>query len=133
MRDGVYDDSAAVTHMSSDSDTVENLAWFFQESWAQVVEVLFGMGLLWNQLGWWCLTPLVLVVCKFHLKVPKPLGTTLIFTLTVLSQVAKWIGSKVGAKSAAYQKAKQQRIALTTSMIDYIKNIKMVRPSQPSR
>ncbi len=115
--------------MSSDADIVENLAWFFQESWAQVVEILFGMSLLWNQLGWWCLTPLVLVICKFDFKVSRPIGTTLTFTVTVLSQVAKWIGSKVGAKSAAYQKAKQKRIALTTSMIDYIKNIKMVRPS----
>ncbi|KAE9374390.1 putative multidrug resistance protein [Stipitochalara longipes BDJ] len=106
MRDGTYDDSAAVTHMSSDADNVETLPWLCQESWAQMVEVLFGMGLLWNQLGWWCITPVIIVV--------------------LLSQVARWIGSKIGKKSAAWQKAKQKRIALTTSMIDYIKNIKMM-------
>jgi ATP-binding cassette, subfamily C (CFTR/MRP), member 1 len=66
MRDGIYDDAAAVTHMSSDTDNMENLAWLCQETWAQMVEVLVGMVLLWNQLGWWSLTPLVIVVCKCH-------------------------------------------------------------------
>ena len=44
MRDGVYDDSAAVTHMSSDAGLVETFPWYVQESWAQIVEVLLGMG-----------------------------------------------------------------------------------------
>lgn len=66
MRDGIYDDAAAVTHMSSDTDTVENLAWLCQESWAQMVEFLVGMGMLWNQLGWWCLTPLAITVCECY-------------------------------------------------------------------
>jgi ATP-binding cassette subfamily C (CFTR/MRP) protein 1 len=66
MRDSVYDDAAAVTHMSSDTDNVENLAWLFQETWAQTVEFLVGMGMLWNQLGWWCLTHLVIVICRCH-------------------------------------------------------------------
>lgn len=61
MRDGIYDDAAAVTHMSSDTDNVENLAFLCQEAWAQMIEVLFGMGMLWNQLGWWALTPLAIV------------------------------------------------------------------------
>jgi ATP-binding cassette subfamily C (CFTR/MRP) protein 1 len=64
MRDGVYDDAAAVTHMSSDTDNVENFAWLCQEIWAQMVEFLIGMSMLWNQLGWWCLTPLAITVCK---------------------------------------------------------------------
>jgi ATP-binding cassette, subfamily C (CFTR/MRP), member 1 len=55
----------------------------------------------------------------------------LIIKTIVLSQVARWIGSKVVKSIADWQKAKQKRIALTTSMIDYIKNIKMVRCSRP--
>ncbi|RDW87858.1 hypothetical protein BP5796_03552 [Coleophoma crateriformis] len=106
MRDGIYDDAAAVTHMSSDTDNVENLAWLCQEIWAQMIEFLVGMVMLWDQLGWWCLTPLAIVVLS--------------------AQVAKWIGSKVSKSIADWQKAKQKRIALTTSMIDYIKNIKMM-------
>ena len=71
MRDGIYDGAAAVTHMSSDTDNVENLAWLCQEFWAQMVEVLIGMGMLWNQLGWWCMTPLAIVVRKCHSNTRK--------------------------------------------------------------
>lgn len=67
MRDGIYDESAAVTHMSSDADNVENLAWLLQELWSRTIEVVIGVFLLWNQLGWWCLTPLVMVGGRFHL------------------------------------------------------------------
>jgi len=73
MRDGIYDDVAAVTHMSSDTDNVVNLAWFCTEIWAQVVELIIGMIMLWNQLGWWCLTPILIIACKCHSKI-KPMG-----------------------------------------------------------
>jgi len=63
MRDGVRDDVAAVTLVSSDTDNAENLSWLFQESWAQMAELLVGIAMLWNQLRWWCLTPLVIVFC----------------------------------------------------------------------
>lgn len=66
MRDGIYDGAAAVTHMNSDTEVVEYLAWLCQETWAQMVESLIGIGMLWNRLGWWCLTPLAIVVCKSH-------------------------------------------------------------------
>ncbi|KAI3325328.1 ABC transporter [Xylariaceae sp. AK1471] len=105
-RDGINDGAAAVTHMSSDTDTVENLAWLCQEMWAQMVEFLIGMVMLWVQLGWWCLTPLAIIV--------------------LFSQVARWTGRMIGESMANWQKAKQKRIALTTSMIDYIRNIKMM-------
>jgi ATP-binding cassette, subfamily C (CFTR/MRP), member 1 len=64
MRDGVYDGAAAVTHMSSDTDNVEKWGWLSQEIWAQLVELLIGVAMLWTQLGWWCLTPVAVVVCK---------------------------------------------------------------------
>ncbi|KAI1180571.1 P-loop containing nucleoside triphosphate hydrolase protein [Nemania sp. FL0916] len=106
MRDGVYDDAAAVTHMSSDTDHAENLAWLSQEISAQMVEFFIGVSMLWVQLGWWCLTPVVVVV--------------------VLSQIARWAGSRIGESMADWQGAKQKRIALTSSMIDYLKSIKMM-------
>ncbi|KAK9771968.1 putative ABC transporter [Seiridium cardinale] len=106
MRDDIHDDAAAITHMSSDTENLENLAWLCQDSWAQTVELLIGMGMLSAQLGWWCLTPLVIVF--------------------LFSQVARWAGSMVSGLMADWQKAKQKRIALTTSMIDHIKNIKMM-------
>lgn len=51
----------------------------------------------------------------------------LIIYFAVFTQATRWIGSEVSSSVADWQKAKQKRIALTTSMIDYIKNIKMVR------
>jgi ATP-binding cassette subfamily C (CFTR/MRP) protein 1 len=74
MRDGIYDDAAAVTHMSSDTDNIDYLAWLCQELWAKMVEVTIGMAMLWNQLGWWCLTPLIIVVGKCHPKCLETLG-----------------------------------------------------------
>jgi len=106
MRDGIYDDAAAVTHMSNDTDNVILFPWLCIEVFAQMLEVLIGMALLWNQLGWWCLTPLVIVA--------------------MFTQLAKWIGSKVGKSIGDWQNAKQKRIALTTSMIAHIKNIKLM-------
>ncbi|KAI4597331.1 hypothetical protein KJ359_004437 [Pestalotiopsis sp. 9143b] len=106
MRDGVYDDAAAVTHMSSDTDNVENLAWVCQEIWAQTIEFFIGIVMLWFQVGWWCLAPVVIVI--------------------LFTQVAKRTGNRIGEFMADWQKTKQKRIALTTSMIEYIKNIKMM-------
>jgi ATP-binding cassette subfamily C (CFTR/MRP) protein 1 len=64
MRDGVYDDAAAVTHMSSDAANIEEFPSLFQEVWATSVEFLLGMAMLWGQLGWWSLTPLILLLRK---------------------------------------------------------------------
>jgi hypothetical protein len=64
MRDGVYDDAAAVTHMGNDVDSVDRMGWLFQEAFGNLVEVIVGMFMLWNELGWWSLTPLAVVICK---------------------------------------------------------------------
>ncbi|KAG9247609.1 putative multidrug resistance protein [Calycina marina] len=106
MRDGIYDDAAAVTHMSSDADNIELLPWQVQELWAQMMEVLIGMLMLWNELGWWSLTPLVIVA--------------------VFSRIAKWIGGRISKSMVEWQQAKQERIALTNSVIDSVKNIKVM-------
>ncbi|KAH8194638.1 hypothetical protein TruAng_011196 [Truncatella angustata] len=106
MRDGIYDDAAAVTHMSSDTDNVENLPWLCQEAWAQMIEFLIGVCMLWNEIGWWCLAPLLII--------------------SLSSLVARWVAGKVAKYVGDWQKARQSRISLTGSMIDYIKNIKMM-------
>jgi ATP-binding cassette subfamily C (CFTR/MRP) protein 1 len=78
MLDGIYDDVAAVTHMSYDTNSVENLSWHCTELWAQMLEVFIGMAMLWNQLGWWCLTPLVIVARKYYSKARNDGGLCLI-------------------------------------------------------
>lgn len=61
LRDGVYDDAAAVTHMSNDVDGIDMIVYLTQETLAQTMELVIGMYLLWGQLGWWCLTPIFIV------------------------------------------------------------------------
>jgi len=64
LLDGHYDESAAVTLMSSDTEQVSgstNMVW---EIWAIFIEILVGMVLLSKQLGWACLMPFFFVVRK---------------------------------------------------------------------
>ncbi|KAK9772774.1 putative ABC transporter [Seiridium cardinale] len=106
LRDGVYDDAAAVQHMGDDVDSAEFIAYLFQEMYGLSAEVIIGMFMLWSEIGWWCLTPLVFVLLS--------------------SQSAQFIGNRIGDKIQQWEMAKQKRIALTTSMVEYIKDIKMM-------
>ncbi|KAK6065312.1 hypothetical protein SCUP515_11294 [Seiridium cupressi] len=106
MRDGVYDDAAAVQHMGDDVDSAEFIAYLFQELYGLSAEVIIGMFMLWSEIGWWCLTPLVFVLLS--------------------SQSAQFIGNRIGDRIQQWEMAKQKRIALTTSMVEYIKDIKMM-------
>ncbi|KAK6200636.1 hypothetical protein LQW54_009679 [Pestalotiopsis sp. IQ-011] len=106
IRDGVYDDAAAVTHMGNDVDGVDHISSIFQDALGNVIELIVGMVMLSSELGWWSLTPLVIVALS--------------------SQVSKSLGTNIGPRVMAWQAAKQKRTAITTSMVDYIKNIKMM-------
>lgn len=64
MRDGVYDDAAAVTHMGNDVDGVDHISSIFQDAMGNVIELIVGMFMLGSELGWWSLTPLVIVACE---------------------------------------------------------------------
>ncbi|KAH8658409.1 hypothetical protein BX600DRAFT_469082 [Xylariales sp. PMI_506] len=103
---GAHDDAAAVTHMSSDVDSINHFSYLLQESWADILEVVVGMTLLWNQIGWWCLTPLALVV--------------------LCSVLAGTMSGFMRDAFMGWQASKQKRVAITTSMLDSIKNIKMM-------
>lgn len=72
IKDGVYDDSLAVTLMSTDVDSVAVLAEKFNDFWSQVLEVFIGTYLLARRIGWICLVPLFLVVGKSVLVEPVP-------------------------------------------------------------
>jgi len=62
IKDGVFDDSAAVTLMSNDADMVQYSADLVHELWAQILELFLGLYLLASQLGWACLVPILIVV-----------------------------------------------------------------------
>lgn len=66
IRDGVFDDSAAVTLMSNDAEQIAHSADLFHELWARVLELCIGMYLLANELGWVSIVPLLIVACRLN-------------------------------------------------------------------
>jgi ATP-binding cassette subfamily C (CFTR/MRP) protein 1 len=66
LRDGVYDESAAVTLMSTDVDRIAASMQNMHEIWARVVEVAIGIWLLSIRLGAVSVIPVIVVVCKFN-------------------------------------------------------------------
>lgn len=61
MPAAAYNDYSATTLMSTDVDALANISEMFHEAWAQVLEVIVGMILLAQQIGWFCLVPLPLI------------------------------------------------------------------------
>lgn len=72
-RDGVYDESAAVTLMSTDVDQITECLTELNECWARAIEVALGVSMLAKQLGWICVMPLALVIgtCNISQNVVK--------------------------------------------------------------
>ena len=64
LQPGTYDESAAVTLQSSDVDAIVDGIDNINEIWSRLLEVVIGIFLLARQLGWVCVTPLVIVGCK---------------------------------------------------------------------
>jgi ATP-binding cassette subfamily C (CFTR/MRP) protein 1 len=59
-----HKDYSAVTLMSTDVDALEGVSEMFHEAWAQVLEVIVGMTLLAQQIGWFCIIPLPIIYGK---------------------------------------------------------------------
>ena len=64
LQDGVYDESAAVTLMSTDVDNISSVLVLLNECWAETLEVAIGIYLLARQIGWVCIMPTIVVACK---------------------------------------------------------------------
>jgi ATP-binding cassette subfamily C (CFTR/MRP) protein 1 len=56
-----YKDYSTVTLMSTDTDALGGVSDMFHEAWAQVLEVIVGMTLLAQQIGWFCIVPLPMI------------------------------------------------------------------------
>lgn len=61
LSDGLYDESAAVTLMSTDVDRIVLCLIDLNECWARLIEVAIGIVLLARQLGWVCIMPIIVV------------------------------------------------------------------------
>ena len=59
-----FDESTAVTMMSTDVDKISNSLEIIHEIWANVIEIAIGLWLLEMQLGWVCVAPCVVAACR---------------------------------------------------------------------
>ncbi|KUJ13347.1 putative multidrug resistance protein [Mollisia scopiformis] len=106
LQDGKTVDSAPVTLMSTDVDTVADAITNVHEIWGQVVEVVIGFSLLTVKLGWASLVPFVIVLISY--KITGPVAT------------------EIRARQKVYMAATQKRVAMTSSMLGTIKVLKMM-------
>lgn len=67
IKDGAVDESAAVTLMSNDTESVAYSGELFHDLWSQVLELGIGMYLLAGELGWVCIVPILVVFCKYSM------------------------------------------------------------------
>ena len=106
LRADAYDESAAVTLMSTDTDRICDSIQSFHEIWARLTEVAIGITLLALQLGWVCIMPIIIV-----------LGST-----GLSSMVAK----RIGGRQKIWTAAIQRRIAIVSSALGSMKSLKMM-------
>ncbi|KAK8134988.1 hypothetical protein PG984_007000 [Apiospora sp. TS-2023a] len=100
------DSGEATTLMSTDADSLDGIGEMAHETWAQVVEVLIGIGLLAGQVGWiW----------------PLPL-----FLIYLCSHVSRFVAKNLQPGQKAWNRATQDRLATTSSMLGAIKTVKML-------
>ncbi|KAI1347264.1 putative ABC transporter [Xylaria sp. FL0043] len=101
-----YDNGQAITLMNTDAESLDGLAEMAHETWAQVVEVLIGIILLANDVGWiW------------------PLPLSLIY---LCSHMSRYVAKHLRPRQEAWNRATQSRIAATSSMISSMKTVKML-------
>jgi ATP-binding cassette, subfamily C (CFTR/MRP), member 1 len=126
IQNRLYDESAAITLMSTDVDRIARCLEGVNECWARAIEVIVGVVLLALQLGWVCVIPIIVVICRF-------LSRLFLFALrrTFLTGIigsftgAKRIASNIGPRQKAWIEAVQKRIALTSSILADMRSVKM--------
>jgi hypothetical protein len=59
----------AMTVMSTDVDIVSGTGDLFHETWGQILELIFGLIILANQVGWIWPVPIVIIGCKMMLSI----------------------------------------------------------------
>lgn len=116
-----YDNGEATTLMSTDADSLDRIAEMVHETWAQVIEVLIGIGLLASEVGWIWPLPLFLIYCKYIC-----MTFLLILRCVVCSYMSRFVAKHLQPHQKAWSNATQSRIAATTSVLSAMKDVKML-------
>ena len=104
LQAGVYDESAALTLMSTDVDRITMSAEGFLGIWARLIQVAIGIWLLERQLGWICAAPIVVVLSKnVQTSVTRESLIPFSWDLWINSnrQIGKWCPESVGWRDPA--------------------------------
>ncbi|KAI0430891.1 putative ABC transporter [Xylaria sp. FL1042] len=101
-----YDNGQAITLMNTDAESLDGLAEMAHETWAQVVEVLIGIILLANDVGWIWPLPLCLIYLCSHMS--------------------RYVAKHLQPRQEAWNHATQNRMAATSSVISSMKAVKML-------
>lgn len=116
-----------ITLLSNDIGNVENSGEMFHGTWSQFLEVVVGTLLLAREVGWLWPVPIIFIFCVLpHLS---PASRTAGFSLTicvVCSRVSRYVAINLKVEQGRWNKATQQRISATSSMLGAMKNIKML-------
>ncbi|EED18831.1 multidrug resistance protein, putative [Talaromyces stipitatus ATCC 10500] len=104
--DGLHDDSAAVTLMSTDIDRIAFAMQSINETWARLIEVAIGMYLLEAQLGAVCIIPIIIVA--------------------ICGVANSRMANIMSTRQKIWNGAIQRRIGMTSTMLGSMKNVKMM-------
>ncbi|KAE8352698.1 P-loop containing nucleoside triphosphate hydrolase protein [Aspergillus coremiiformis] len=106
LHDGAYDESAAVTLMSTDVDMIARSLEQVNEAWARLLEVVIGIWLLERQLGAVCVAPiLVILVC---------------------TSVQMYMATFMPARQKVWVGAIQRRVGIISTALRSMKSVKML-------
>ena len=103
---GVYDESAALTLMSTDIDRLATSLDSLNEIWARIIEMSIGIWLLERQLGWVCIAPIVIVL--------------------IMVFASSFVAKRIGPRQRIWVAAIQRRVGITSSMLGSMKSVKMM-------
>ncbi|THY75978.1 putative ABC transporter [Aureobasidium pullulans] len=105
ISDGAKKDGAALTLISTDIDTITRVLGELNESWARIIEVAVGIGLLYRQVGAVCIVPVILTL--------------------VATQAQTWVSKRIGSRRKDWNAATQKRVNTTAAVLGSIQSVKM--------
>ncbi|THY33684.1 putative ABC transporter [Aureobasidium pullulans] len=105
ISDGAKKDGAALTLISTDIDTITRVLGELNESWARIIEVAVGIGLLYRQVGAVCIVPVILTL--------------------VATQAQTWLSKRIGSRRKDWNAATQKRVNTTAAVLGSIHSVKM--------
>ncbi|RDW69795.1 hypothetical protein BP6252_08815 [Coleophoma cylindrospora] len=106
LEDRLGDTNGAVTLMSTDVDTIAFCFENLNDSWSRLIEIVIGITLLTQHLGWVSIMPLIVV--------------------TFSTMGASWVTKVLGSTRRIWVEATQRRVSITTAMLNEMKSLKMM-------